>query len=197
MKTAAFLACAALAGAAAADVTNGDFSSGLTGWTWTADAGSEPSMLATTAAGPFGTGPAFRVNAGSETAGNERGGTLSQSVALTGGVNYSVAAMLAIQNVSGSPNADGGTITVTLGGSLIDTFDVGQIAANTLLTHPVSGNFTPGSTGNYAMELRFTRSFPNFVSNILHWADSVSVVPAPSSAALLGVGGLLIARRRR
>lgn len=179
-------------------VTNGGFTTGtLTGWAWTPDASSEPTMVASVVAGPFASGPAFRVNPGNASGSADLGGTLSQIVTLTAGVPYTVSGDLAIQNVSGSNNADGGTILVRLGGATIHTFDVQAINANTLSTDPFSVPFTPGVSGNFLLEIRTTRNFSNFVPNIYHWADNIAIVPGPSGLAVLGAGMVLAARRRR
>ena len=185
----------AAAGARADIVTNGTFDTNLVGWTWTPDVGSEPTMTPAVAPGPFGTGNAFRVNPGNASGSLDLGGTLAQSVTLVGGVNYTVSGSLAIQNVSGGPNADGGTITVRLGGTLLHTFDVTTINGATTLTDPFSVPFTPGVGGSFALEIRFTRNFANFVPNIYHWADNIAIVPSPSGLALLAMG--LCLRRRR
>lgn len=181
-----------------AAVINGDFSSGLAGWSWTPDGGAEAAMVATTAAGPFATGDAFRVNPGNNSGtAPQLGGTLSQSLSLTGGVNYTVSGDLGIQNLTGSPNADGGIIRVFLGGTLIHTFDINLIQPSALETDSFSAPFTPGATSNYLLEISFQRGFFNFTPTMYHWADNISVVPAPGAVALLGIGALSVGRRRR
>lgn len=199
---AALAAIASLSGASrAAIIVNGDFATNnLTGWTWTPDPNSEPAMVASTAPGPFGTPPAFQVNPGSATSGiGSLGGVLSQTVMLTAGVGYTVTGDLAIQNVAGGPNADGGTITIMLGGSLLHTFDVGQIAGDTTQTDTFSSPFVPVATGPAVFEIHFSRDFPNFVPNILHFADNLAIVPAPGAAPFIAVGvvATALSRRRR
>ena len=73
-------------------LVNGGFETGdLTDWTWTPDVGSEPTM--TTDVAPFGGSNAFRANPGNNSGaigGPDRGGTLSQFVALDTGLTYVV-----------------------------------------------------------------------------------------------------------
>jgi len=173
-------------------LTNGDFETGnYSGWTWAADAGSEPTMVATVAT--FNSSNAFRVNPGNNSGGGggERGGKLSQSISLTAGQTYDISGeLLAIQNISGT-NVDGGTITVSLAGNTLHVFDVGYINSNTTLTDNFATQFTSTYTGSTVFELYFTRGWRNYSPVMYHYADnlSVSLVPAPG-AAVLGMIGL-------
>jgi hypothetical protein len=181
---------------------NGDFGAGsLAGWTFTPDALSEPSI--SPAVTPYMGSNAFRVNTGSNMSGVEAGGTLSQSIALIAGTTYEVSAgKLAMSIQNGSPNADGGTITVSLAGIVLHTFDRAQlpaVPADTL--DSFSGPFVAGATGPAAFEVRFSRSFPNFTPNaILHFADDLSVealIPEPGAAVLASAGAIGVAGMRR
>lgn len=181
-------------------VTNGDFETGdLTGWTFAADANAEPLMVADVAM--FMGSNAFRVNPGNDSGGGapEAGGTLAQTLSLVGGTSYTVSAgLLAIRDLGGTDNIDGGTISISLDGTLLHTFDVGSIQAGDILTDSVSLPFFATTTGNAPLELRFTRGFRNSSPVVLHYADNISVVvPEPSSVALLALGALGLKFRLR
>ncbi|QDU89723.1 hypothetical protein Pla175_31180 [Pirellulimonas nuda] len=201
---AAFLVGVAGARTAAAQelIINGGFDSGdLTGWAFTPTAAAEPTIAGGVSA--FMGSNAFRVNAGSNLSGVEAGGTLSQTIALVAGQSYQVSAgKLAIASVNGSPNADGGTITLSLGGALLHTFDVGLLAADEVQTDSYSAPFLALATGPAEFELLFTRPFPNFAVTpaVYHYADGLSVtrlVPEPAAAALAGIVGIIWLPTRR
>ncbi len=183
-------------------VVNGDFSTGtMAGWTFTPDANAEPSISG--AVVPYMGSNAFRVNTGSNAANVEAGGTLSQLVPLVAGQSYTVSAgKLAMSIQNGSPNADGGRITVSLAGTLLHTFEPADplpaVPADTIDSFTMP--FVAAATGPAAFEVRFVRRFPNFTPNaIVHFADDLSVVaqiPEPSAAALLVIGTLALLSRR-
>jgi len=183
-------------------LANGNFGTGdLTGWTFTPTASAESTIAGSVTT--FMGSNAFRVNAGSSSSGVEGGGTLTQTIALVSGQSYQVSAgKLAIASVNGSPNADGGTITLSLGGTVLHTFDVGQLAANEVKTDSYSAPFVAGATGPVQFELLFTRPFPNFAVTpaVYHYADDLSVsllVPEPATATLAALAGLALLQRRR
>lgn len=176
-------------------VSNGDFETGdLSSWTWTPDAGSEPLMVAEVAS--FDGSLAFRVNPGNDfgEGGPEKGGTLSQPLSLEAGATYRVIVdTLAIQEQNTfDGNRDGGTISVSLGGTLLHTLDVETMAAGEIVTDSFSALFEADVTGNAPLELRFTRAFRNKIPpppappNIYHYADGVHVVLQPTPGDMNG-----------
>jgi hypothetical protein len=199
---AVWVAAAACSADAQNLLVNGDFGAGtLAGWTFTADASAEPSI--TPSVTSYMGSNAFRVNTGSNSGGVEAGGTLSQLINLVSGQSYQVSAgKLAMSILNGSPNADGGTITVSLAGTVLHTFDRGLLPATPAETvDSFSAPYLAAATGPATFAVTFKRSFPNFTPNaIAHFADDLSVVtniPEPSAAmlALLGLVGLVVRRR--
>ena len=182
-------------------LTNGDFSTGdLTGWTWTPDTNADPGMVASVDLGPFGTGDAFNVNAGTSN-GLERGGVLSQNVFLLAG-SYTYSGEVAIQDVNSPPddpfgNADGGVISAVIGVGETIILDLGQIGVDQLTIVGFSIKFDIAADQNVDIGLHFTRTFFNAGPSVLHWADNLSVVPAPGALTVLAFGVLAVRRRRR
>jgi hypothetical protein len=186
--------------AANADVVvNGDFEIGdYSGWTFVADAGADPAMVAGVSV--FNGSNAFTVNPGTDNVGTEAGGTLSQTISLVGGTDYYVGAdLMAIQDLVG-PNVDGGTMTISINGDVLHIFDVGSIAGGATITDSYSGIYNVVATGDYALDIYFSRQYKNFSPVILHHIDdiSVSMVPVPAAIWMFGSGlGLLGWIRRR
>ncbi len=182
-------------------LTNGDFSTGdLTGWTWTPDANGTGDMVPSVDLGPFGTGDAFNVNPGTLN-GAEGGGVLWQNVFLSAG-SYTYSGEVAIQDVNSPPddpfgNADGGVISAVIGIDETFILDVGGIDVDQLIIAGFSINFDIAADGNYNIGLHFTRTFLNSGPSVLHWADNLSVVPAPGALVMLAFGALTVRRRRR
>ena len=193
-------------------LANPGFETGdLTGWTWTPTQFSDPGMG--TAVVPFdtsgsGASLAFRVSPGTDDQhwdiGQQEGGYLSQSVALTNGQAYDVEiGATAIQEVSGppdpGPNLDGGLIRLFIAGNLLWSWDVDYIDEAALLRNSFAGTYTPTFTGAHDVEIWFTRTYMNEGPVLYHYLDNVLVqdIPEPTTLVMLALAGAGLALRKR
>ncbi len=114
-----------------------------------------------------------------------RGG-IQQALTTSPGQNYSLSFALSTNGFPSTPVI--ASVSVFWNGALLDT-----------LTSPAFGTWNVynydvvGANGSSSV-LSFVSNTDGFFGTLL---DDVVVVPSPSAAALLGLGGLLAARRRR
>ncbi len=135
--------------------------------------------------------------------------TISSALVSYGAIPNSIATASAGLSVT-DRNGNGATLTGLYGGSNAylaqyngyvpggSTFTtlVGPIAAGAFLTGSGSGNAGPtniGTTSDMSAQWSFTLSARDSATG----TSTYIITPAPGSMALLGVGGLLIGRRRR
>ena len=179
-----------------AQVTNGDFSAGMSGWTVILAPGNtqppeqEVAPFDTDGPGPLGVSDAFHVGVGDDALLD-----LQQSVQLTGGVTYSLQAVLAMTPPGN--NADGGTVSAFIGMTLVASHSFGSTTARVNEYADLSGTYQPASTGPYTLSINFSRGYGlgrgwNTPSD---WIDNVRLgaVPEPSSAAIALSGGCALA----
>jgi hypothetical protein len=152
-----------------------------------------------------GDGPLTASNAFMTMAGGAGGGgvTLSQYVGLEAGVSYYFGAQIA--SVTPAPNADGGTVTASIGidSMLLASYDFGLV-----FTEPeyatLSGTFVPSTSGDYLLSIEVARMFqvssasPTvYMDNVgLTYESTMQAVPVPSALVLGGIGILLVHRLR-
>lgn len=185
-------------------IVNGDFESGMSGWSFaeTPYAHHQMTNSVATLTPPVGNaGHAFKINPGTDTSqlGEENGGAIWQPLSLVGGVEYEVSIGSAIiHHASPLINMDGGTIRLYMGTELLWSWGVSPVVSSAPLVQSFIGSYTPPSSGTYDVKVEFTRVTASAYLN--HYLDDVSVsaVPEPLTAGFLLAGApVLLMRRKR
>jgi hypothetical protein len=211
LKSFSFLGLAASAALAVAGpvqaaqlLTNGDFSSGLSGWTAydTTNGTSSPNATTFDVTG-FGASPAAGFRAGQVVSDFpfQAGGGLFQAVNFAGGA-YSFRADWAARG--GDFTNWGGVFTLRVNGLLVSSFNTGLIAPGAVVRGSLSFNGTLAA-GNHVFAIEATRPFTTNMSAPTQFFDNAvldntpAVVPEPASWAMLlaGFGMVGGAMRRR
>lgn len=191
--------------ASAATVTNGDFETGdFTGWVVGATGNGETAF---SEVGPFdasGDGisdaATFRVGQVDFDAGVFEGITLTQTLSILTAGTYSFAADVAAMGGS-TFNQSGGLFELFIGGTLIDSFDVGRISLRSVVRETLEGELFL-DTGDTDLAIRIARPFlqaestpTQFVDNVT--AERLTPVPLPAGLPLLVIafGSLVVIRR--
>lgn len=186
-------------------VTNGNFASGLTGWTPTTTLNGVTNL----AAASFdvtgsGVQTAARLNAGQVVFGGPAaGGGLLQDFASAGGVGSFTVAIAAYRNTATGSNLEGGIFSVLLNGVEKDSFQVGFIGNDQTIRSTLSFSDVLNA-GNNTLELRVVRpSLATFDATLTQYFTNASMVgaavPEPATWAMfvLGFGAVGWSMRRR
>jgi hypothetical protein len=120
-----------------------------------------------------------------ELAGTPGRGGVEQNLPTTPGQGYVLSFALSSQTFSAIP----GGVSVYWDGTLVDTLTSPGFGTWQTFSYNVVGG--PGSTSLLSFVGNIDGNIGTLVDNV------VVVIPAPSAAAILGIGGLLTARRRR
>ena len=227
VRTIAKLSCAVLLVVSAAPanavevITNGDFQSGLTGWTGFATANGTISQIPGYAGGTrdlaaiksfnvsgSGASNALALNAGANPSSpTPEGGGVTQTFITTGGT-ATFFANIADNWLSASGSiASIGLFSVLLDGQLMDSHDFGIVTANSQgwTLRDTLGFTTMLSAGEHTLALQVTRRFAPAIGVDAEYFDNVSLnvtsaVPEPSTWAMLILGfvgvGFMACRRR-
>lgn len=126
------------------------------------------------------------------------GGGIRQTGVFSGGLTL-LRADVAVtnSNLYGGLNGDGGTFSLFLDGLLLDSYSVEKIAAGTVQRGHL--NFTSFvSAGSHTLEVLVTRHHSESLS-LTQYIDNVTVsaVPAPTTASLVGLGMLALVTGRK
>jgi hypothetical protein len=191
------------AGSAQADLVNGNFETGLTGWSvfttvnGTVGVGMPDTVLFDTNNDGIATSSArFNVGRLDFDAGGRSGGGIYQNVDITQAGAYQVQAYTAVLDNRGGSNGDGGLFELLFDGVVVDSFDYGAVTLD-VAEHQLLATVMDVTVGLHDVRLRMGRNYLS--SDVTPWQfiDDVSltVVPVPA-AVLLGLLGLSVAGAR-
>ena len=180
----AILAWLALTGPAWAGVLNGDFSLGTNNWRFVFAPGNVQipgygvAPMDIDGGGPLSNSPAFYASVGDDALMN-----LEQDISLNAGGLYVFSANIAMTPYS--YNADGGTIAVYIGGTLVTSYSFGftTIGVNKYAT--LAAPFSPATTGVQTLSIHFSRGYGYGAGNTpTDYIYNISVAPPPISLSI-------------
>ncbi|MCK4871645.1 MAG: PEP-CTERM sorting domain-containing protein [Phycisphaerales bacterium] len=203
---AAFFCVIGIAAAAHGNqLTNGDFETGdLTGWTIVPTSANGTTTLQDVVMwdidgpGPLeeSFAPRFQVGALSYS-GVYEGIFLFQSLTLVEDVEYLLDFDWSAYRWEGyGTNSDRGIFSIVVGDTTLAATGGGSIGDGQQITGHLSAAFTPDTTGMYRVGATITRRYLAANSYLYQNIDNFTVVPAPGTVALLGVGVFVAGRRR-
>jgi hypothetical protein len=178
-------------------VTNGNFTNGLSAWAINNHSNLPFGITAVDIDGPgsLKSSNAFFVQTGGGSSTSSV--SILQSIKLVTGGAYTLFANIAASYFPPSSfinNLSGGVVTVTLDGKTIDSWDFGEIAANTFEYATLSASFVAATSG--ILDINFFRPF-GVINSPTNYLDNVSLalnngggasVPEPATMLLLGIG---------
>jgi hypothetical protein len=121
---------------------------------------------------------AFRIEANSGAADG-----ITQSTPLSAGVAYAVSMNIASDDEAGN-NADGGTVSILIGGTTVAQYGFGFINIGTVLRTNLHGVYLPPSNGVYAVTLTFTRAYGE-ASGLWTLADDLRIASPGTSVSII------------
>ncbi len=201
------VASGALSAGAFGQFVNGGFESGnFTGWTLANTAGGTGVATAIVepfdidGPGPLGASLAARFSVGrlDATQTGNQGVMITQLLFMNGGQTYELGFDWAAIRTIATNNSQGGIFDLVVNGVSIANAAAGGTSSSAPHFGTLTGMFTPGSSGMYAVGAMITRPFtvPS-PETLFQYVDNFRVIPAPGAAALFGVAGLAGVRRRR
>lgn len=202
---------AALSSASFAQFVNGGFETGdFTGWTvglTTLGANAYQQVQSYDIDGPGPLGPSLNAHfsAGRATGvtTGDHGVTLTQSLALLAGTQYTFEFDWSAYRTIASTNSQGGIFILTVDGVEIARGAAGSTGNTTPKYGHVVGLFTPGANGSYSVGVSIVRPFtiptptaPTLFQAVDNFTMS-PVVPEPATISLMAIGTAALLRRKR
>ena len=157
-----------LGGAASAQVVNGDFETGsLDPWTVGFTPNGATSVQTVESfdidgpSGPLGATNAAKFGVGNAATPNQQnqGVEVTQSIALSGGVAYTISLDYAAIRLSTTNNGDGGQFAIIVDGVSLASVATGDTSANQPHYGTLSAPFTPPASGNFTVGFKIGRNF--------------------------------------
>ncbi len=180
--------------AAAQSFTNGNFSSGLSGWTVVNTSNGTGAPGTTTSVDIDGPGPlppssaaTYQVGQAVFQSGVQQGIQMSQSVSLQAGVTYAVDLDWSAQKFSGTGASDGGNFSVVANGAMIAQAFAGTTSPTSPRYGHISGSFTPSVSGPVSISIRITRTFTP-AADLFQYVDNVVIVQVVGACCLVSGG---------
>ena len=163
-----------------AQVVNGDFASGASGWNFVFPPGNVyfPTYgfgsIDIDGTGPLPVSQAFTAQVGGSSLMN-----IEQAINLTAGVNYTFHADLAM--VPHAFNADGGTVSAYIGPTLLASYSFGSVTSLTQVKYGSLGtNYVPAVSGPQTLSIHFSRGYGEDGSTPSDYIDNISLqAPSP------------------
>lgn len=151
--------------------------------------------------GPLGASLAARFRVGQVTfqSGVPAGIELTQSIALTAGLEYTFDMdWAAIRETTTTGNAQGGIFELIVDGTVLATGMAGSTSSTTPKYGHLTGVYTPAVSQNYDVGVRITRPF-TIPADLYQLVDNfeMSVVPEPATLLIVGAGIAFLAKRKR
>lgn len=128
--------------------------------------------------------------------GARAGGGIHQEVTLPGG-NYQYTASIATLDDRAENNEEGGLFELLFDGDVVDSHDFGDVTVHIPEYALLVAELVDVSEGAHEVSVRITRTLLSGRVSPYQYVDNVSLIPEPTTAALLALGALALRRKRR